>query len=293
LYKGQALNRDRLNQQKTRRDHAWPAIACLLLALASGCDHLGKPTAADRPVPPRDVLEFASLYKTNCAGCHGASGELGPAPPLNDGLFRALIPEKELARVVTSGRAGTSMPAFAAVNGGALTPNQVQALVWEIKGIPYKVVKDESGDTPTVRVVRDPAGIPPKWGPVPAAPKETPAYLAPEVTSIPTSAKCEQIRKTVFARACGDCHGDRGQGDSGGGRINDPAFLALISDQALRRVILTGRSDLGMPNYATSDGRSPDFKPLTSEDVGDLVELLAYWRQGGVPGGESEVRADK
>ena len=287
------MNRDRLNKQRTRLAHAWPAIACLLLALASGCDYLGKPTAADRPVPPRDVLEFASLYKTNCAGCHGASGELGPAPPLHDGLFRAIIPEKELARVVTSGRAGTSMPAFAAVNGGALTPNQVQVLVSEIKGIPYKVVKEDSGDARTVRVVPDPAGLPPQWGPLKAVPKDTPPYLASEPTSIPTSAKCEQIRKTVFARACGKCHGDRGQGGSGGGPIHDPAFLALISNQALRRLIVTGRSDLGMPNFAATDGRSPDFKPLTSEDVSDLVELLAYWRQGGVPGSEAEVRADK
>jgi mono/diheme cytochrome c family protein len=265
---------------------------CLALALVSGCDRLGKPTEADRPVPARDVLEFAALYKTNCAGCHGADGEMGPAPPLNDGLFRAIIPENELARVVTSGRVGSSMPAFAADNGGALTPNQIQVLVCEIKGIPYKVVKDDSGDARTAKIVHDPAGAVPKWGLVKAAPKDTPPYLAPERTSIPTREKCEQIRKTVFARACGDCHGDRGQGGSYG-PINDPAFLALISDQALRRLIVTGRSDLGMPNFAGTDGRSDDFKPLTSEEVGDLVDLLAFWRQGGITGGDSEARAEK
>jgi len=287
-----ALSPDLLVAQRTRLNRAWPTMVCLSLALMSGCDRLGKPTEADRPVPPRDVLEFAALYKTNCAGCHGAKGDVGPAPPLKDALFRAIIPEKELARVITSGRAGTSMPAFAAENGGALTPNQIQVLVWEIKGITYKVVKDDAGDARTVRVVRDPAGASPKWGPVQAAPKATPPYLASEPTSIPNSAKCEQTRKTVFARACGDCHGDRGQGGSYGA-INDRAFLALISDQALRRLIVTGRSDLEMPNYAGADGRSDNFKPLTSSNVDDLVELLRFWRQGGVAGGESEVRADQ
>ena len=37
------------------------------------------------------------------------------------------------------------------------------------------------------------------------------------------------------------------------GAINDPAFLALISDQALRRYAITGRPDLGMPDYADKD----------------------------------------
>jgi cytochrome c oxidase cbb3-type subunit 3 len=279
-----------INERKIHRT-ASPAVACVVLMVVCGCDRLGKPTEADRPVPQRDVLEFTALYKTNCAGCHGADGNMGPAPPLRDDLFRAIIPENELARVVTSGRAGTSMPAFAAENGGSLTPNQIQVLVCEIKGIPYKVVKDDSGDSLTVRIVRDPAGASPKWGPVQAAAKNTPPYLAPEPTSIPTSEKCEQIRKTVFARACGDCHGDRGT--ASGTAINDPAFLALISDQALRRLIVTGRPDLGMPNYAVSDGRSDDFKPLTSAEVGELVELLSFWRQGGVAGSQSEVRADK
>ena len=59
------------------------------------------------------------------------------------------------------------------------------------------------------------------------------------------------------------------------------AFLALISDQALRRVIITGRRDLGMPDYSVSDWRSPKFEPLTSEQINDLVALLAGWRQGG------------
>ena len=53
-----------------------------------------------------------------------------------------------------------------------------------------------------------------------------------------------------------------------------PAFLALISDQASRRIIITGRPDLGMPNYAETDGRPEDFQPLTSAEIDDLVALL-------------------
>jgi mono/diheme cytochrome c family protein len=94
----------------------------------------------------------------------------------------------------------------------------------------------------------------------------------------------------VFARACASCHGDRGQGGNYSGKpdgrsvgaINDPVFLALISDQALRRLVITGRPDLGMPDYAGSKGRPEGFKPLSSQEVADLVILLASWRQGGL-----------
>ena len=65
------------------------------------------------------------------------------------------------------------------------------------------------------------------------------------------------------------------------GAINDRDFLALISDQALRRYVITGRADLGMPDYADPQGRPAGFQPLTTQDVNHVVSLLAFWRQGG------------
>ena len=89
----------------------------------------------------------------------------------------------------------------------------------------------------------------------------------------------------VFARACAGCHGPNGSGVPHKGEIhdaiNDAAFLALISDQALRRIIITGRPDLGMPTYAEGDGRPKDFQPLTAAEIDDLVALLADWRATG------------
>ncbi len=81
--------------------------------------------------------------------------------------------------------------------------------------------------------------------------------------------------------ACASCHGDDGRGGKSAGAINDPNFLALISDQALRRYVITGRPDLGMPDYADPKGRPEGFQPLTSQDVANVVALLADWRRGG------------
>jgi mono/diheme cytochrome c family protein len=205
-------------------------------------------------------MDFGLLYATRCAGCHGVNGTFGPAPPLNDPIFLAIVPDGELLRVITEGRGVTPgqkspMPPFAQDRGGPLTGAQV------------KVLAD---------------GIKKRWETSVSASGSLPAYIGPAVTG--GGNKDEGVR--VFARACAGCHGTEGQGEKDGrplpgGAINPPAFLALISDQALRRIIITGRPDLGMPPFDGKAGRPPDYRVLTSAEIDDLVALLRSWRQGG------------
>jgi cytochrome c oxidase cbb3-type subunit III len=259
-------------------------LLTLLVLLTGGCDLPGKPGEADRPVPADQVNDFNSLYSARCAGCHGADGRLGPAPPLNDPLFLAIVPDVELVRVIREGRAVTPgqkspMPAFSHGEGSSLSP--AQARVWaELKEEIHAAPQQQGPLTAAqVRVLAE--GIKKRWGP-PASPAgSVPPYLMPAGTN--AGKKAEGAR--VFARACAGCHGQEGEGVERDGRlrrkIKDPAFLALISDQQLRRYAITGRPDLGMPPYDGKDGRPPDFQPLTSEEIDGLVALLAYWRLGG------------
>jgi cytochrome c oxidase cbb3-type subunit III len=228
---------------------------CLVaLILLAGCDIPGRPRPEDRFVPPHSELSFRVLYQQNCSGCHGADGTVGPAPPLNDLIFRSIVSEKELRQIIEEGRAGTLMPPFGDKYGGPLTAAQIQVLTREIKGVP------------------DPQGAAPQWEllePQPGAP----SYLEPS-----RSSGNKQRGLNVFGQACAPCHGEQGQGGDKGGAINNPDFLALISDQTLRRIVITGRPDLGMPDYADAMRRGEDFKPLTSQDVSDIVALLSSWR---------------
>jgi mono/diheme cytochrome c family protein len=231
-------------------DPVVPALLFLALAgLASGCDAPGKPHPPTDPDRPGEVRDFAALYQKNCAGCHGADGNLGPAPPLNDRLFLHLVPGAELLRVITDGRPGTPMPPFDRAKGGPLTTAQV------------KILAD---------------GLKTTWGGASAAPTDAPPYTADAAGDAGRGA-------TAFARACAGCHGDAGRGGTFDGRpigaIRVPAYLALSSDQVLRRYVITGRPDLGMPDYAGGTGRPPGFRPLTSQDVTDLTALLASWRK--------------
>ena len=198
----------------------------LLASLVAGCDFSGQPNPAERPVPSDQVLSFDVLFREQCAGCHGVAGQRGPAPPLNDPLFLAIVPAEELLRTIRDGRSGTPMPAFDRSRGGPLTAAQTKALA---------------------------EGLKPRWGRPSLAKELLPPYAVIAEADAGSTAESAQRGAKVFARACAGCHGRRGQGNpKGAGAVNDRAFLALISDQALRRIIITGRPDLGMPDFTTS-----------------------------------------
>jgi mono/diheme cytochrome c family protein len=140
------------------------------------------------------------------------------------------------------------MPAFSQVKGGTLNSRQISILASELRS---------------------------HW--LPGGPKDDhlPPYLADQKRERASNAL--QQGSAAFARACAGCHGSKGEGDSAG-RIADPAFLALLSDQALRRLIITGRPDLGMPTYAQKVGRDDNYRPLTSVEI---VEIVAFVRHLG------------
>ena len=251
-----------------------PCHLVTLSLLLAGCDFPGRP----RPVAETKVTDFEAIFGQNCAGCHGAEGKLGGAPPLNDPLFRAIMPEKELEEVIKRGRRGTPMPAFAQENGGALNATQIQVLVNEIKGFPYEIEEKQEGNTTKVQVVRTPQGDEPRWGQPEQPPPDVPPYSLAEGGN-------QEAGAQVFARACAVCHGRQGEGTQETGPLHDPTFLALISPQALRRFAITGRPDLGMPNYAEPRPGQEHFQPLTAQDVTNLVAFLTSWKpQEQAPG---------
>jgi cytochrome c oxidase cbb3-type subunit 3/ubiquinol-cytochrome c reductase cytochrome c subunit len=57
------------------------------------------------------------------------------------------------------------------------------------------------------------------------------------------------------------------------GSIVDPTYLALVSDQYLRSIIIAGRPDQGMPDW-----RSDSNQSLTDAQITDIVSWLASKR---------------
>ncbi len=227
----------------TAMRRCWLAAAAWLAAAiaAGGCDWMpGHPLPADRPVAPSKVKDFALLYGENCAGCHGRDGTLGAALALNNPVYLALVNEVSMRKVIARGVPGTAMPPFAASDGGSLTDEQIDRVI---------------------------AGMRARWA-QPDVLEGAPPYSDQHAGDAAQGAK-------TYSEYCESCHGPDGKGGDQTGSIVDRAYLALVSDQALRTLIIAGRPDLGHPDWRSYvPGR-----PLSAQQVSDLVAWLAAKRQ--------------
>jgi mono/diheme cytochrome c family protein len=228
----------------------------LFSALCLGCiscNGPGHPAAGSEVLPPGQVLEFATLYKQNCAGCHGENGKNGVAISLANPVYLAVAGGAAVRQVIANGVAGKLMPAFETSAGGTLTDRQIDSLV---RGIFDAWSRPDTLVSSTV-----------------------PSYAA-STKGDPTNGQ------KTFAEFCAHCHGADGRGVTGRaattpdvvpGSIVDPSYLALISNQSLRSTIIAGRPDQGMPDWR-SDISGPGSRAMTDQEIADIVAWLAAQR---------------
>jgi cytochrome c oxidase cbb3-type subunit 3 len=220
---------------------------CALLGsvlLTSCSSPPGQPKKGSEPLPPNQVLEFGTLYAENCAGCHGAKGHGGAAIALNNPVYLAIVDESSLRKVIASGVHGTSMPGFAQSAGGMLTDSQVDVIVKGISGGRQQGILD--GRNP-------------------------PSYTAKTTGDVTHG-------ESTYRTYCGSCHGPGGRGGRASS-ITDDSFLSLVSDQGLRTIVITGRPELGAPDWR---GNVPGT-PMSNQEVTDVVAWLAS-RRAQYPG---------
>ena len=222
-----------------------PGVCLSALLALAGCSLPGKPTAADIVRRPSDNVDPVTLYSQNCAGCHGADGKLGPAPPIGDPVYLTLVDDKSLHNVIAKGRPGTPMSAFAQSEGGILTGKQVDALV---------------------------SGIRQRWGKPDVLQGVTPPSYAAKAAGNP------QQGAAVFGTYCASCHGNNGTGSDKVGSIVNPHYLTLITDQGLRTITIIGRPDFDAPDWRNN----VPGHPMSDQEITDVVAWLASQRPAGV-----------
>jgi cytochrome c oxidase cbb3-type subunit III len=225
-------------------------MVLLILGLTASCDQLpGKPTPEERWKRATEVTDFPQLYALNCSGCHGADGRLGAARPLNDPLYLALVSNDTLRQMIAQGVPGTAAPAFAQQVGGPLTDKQIDILVEGMKS---------------------------RWGKAQDFKNVAlPPYSLQDASAKGSGPGDTQRGAVAYQTYCAQCHGKDGSGGPKGGSVINPAYLALVSDQALRTALIVGRSDLGMPDWrANIPGRS-----MSPQEISDVVAWLASHRQ--------------
>ncbi len=215
----------------------------LLTTTACGTADLapGRPRAHSQVIPPDKILDFNSLYGRNCAGCHGADGKGGAAIALGDPVYLAIADNATIRRISADGVPRTSMPAFAQHSGGMLTDAQIDVIV---------------------------GGMRSRWAKPDALRNAEPPPYKAQGPGDPTRGA------VVFGVYCASCHGADGRGGKRAGSVVDGSYLALVSDQGLRTIVICGRPDLGAPDWR---GDVPG-KPMSPQDVSDVVAWLAAQR---------------
>lgn len=218
-----------------------------MVALLSSCGtpH-GQPRSGSEPLAPNEVVDFRTLYSENCTGCHGENGRGGAAIALANPVYLAIADEESMRRSIAKGVSGTAMPAFAESAGGLLTDKQIDVIVqgirsrWSRPGILDRV--------------------------------NAPSYIA-------KTAGDPQRGEAAYKTYCESCHGLDGGGGPKGSAITNDSFLALMSDQALRTIVIAGRPELGAPDWRGNVAG----KPMSDREVTDVVAWLASQR-AQVPG---------
>jgi len=207
-----------------------------------GCSKApGRPVPGEMPAIPGEISDFSTLYDQNCAGCHGAEGTGGAAIALANPVYLAIADDSTVRHSTASGVPGTSMPAFAQSSGGMLSDKQIDVIV---SGIRKRWSKPDSFHD----------AVPPPYS---------------------SSGPGDISRGSgVYATYCSSCHGVAGQGGQKASSIVEGSFLALVSDQGLRTIVIAGRPEIGDPDWR---GDIPG-KPMSAQDVSDVVAWLASQR---------------
>src|SRR5271169_5227009 len=116
-----------------KRCLALPASLLVTVLVLTACTVNGKPAPGPEVPRPDSILDPVVLYRQNCAGCHGAEGQKGPAMALSDPVYLAIVDDDTLRSTVSKGRPGTAMSAFAQKEGGMLTDEQINAIIRGIR----------------------------------------------------------------------------------------------------------------------------------------------------------------
>ncbi len=186
----------------------------------SACDAPGRSAAEVRAIRPGEVVEFRSAFflKTVFRVVTVRTDRGALTVGIGRPVYLTIADDATIRRTIEEGRPGTPMQAFSQRVGGMLTDAQIEILVRGIRSWAKPGLFDH---------------------------ENLPPYASSQAGNTAHG-------REVFAAACSACHGQ----DGGGTRtIANSSYLALVTDQHLRTLIIIGMPNLGMPDWRTHSSR--------------------------------------
>jgi mono/diheme cytochrome c family protein len=209
-------------------------------------------------VVDEEKLELGSrLYAENCAVCHGADGQGRVGATLNQD-WPSIRPDLRIQETIANGVSGTPMVAWSTENGGPLSGEEIDALV-------YFILNWETG------------------GPIRIYPTLTP-FVLPALTAPPGIAGDPTEGANLYLQNCAVCHGENGEGRIGATLARD--WPSIRPDLRVKSVIVDGVEGSPMPAWSQENGG-----PLTEEEIDNIVAYVLTW--SGATGAQSPVETPR
>lgn len=129
-------------QRSLDRHYAWGLVFMAVLVASYVVYQWREPhlrAEANTTHVQSSTSEGRDIFATRCATCHGdnASGG-GTAPTLNSKQFLEAASDPMIRNIVSSGIPGTAMPTWSIDFGGALTQQQIDAVVSYLRSLEPK-----------------------------------------------------------------------------------------------------------------------------------------------------------
>jgi cytochrome c oxidase cbb3-type subunit 3 len=178
----------------------------------------------------------ARLYRQYCAACHGTNGTGGVGVPIALPDFLAGVDDDYLRKTVRHGRPGRVMPPFANLSDAEINAIVKHLRTWQPKDRPVRRAKAGKGNA-----VRG---------------------------------------EKLYTERCAGCHGANGEGGHGTGvtfsrprelpilapALNNPGYLAAVSDDQIKTVLVHGREGTPMQPFLKQG--------LSERDLDDVVAFV-------------------
>lgn len=249
------------------------AGAALVLALSTA-GPLAQAPIQDHPgqYDRADIEAGSRLYSAQCAPCHGTNGDMVAGVDLRRGVFKTVISDDDLTRLLATGRPASGMPAFA-----SFQPQEVTGVIAFIRagfdagGTAVRIGDPARGQTLFAgkggctachringsgpRVAADLSDI----GTIRTPASLQRALLEPQRSLAPANRAVRAITR--------DGRIVRGR------RLNEDTYTLQIIDEEERLVSLS-KTDLRSFSFVAETAMPPADRVMTPTEVSDVIAYL-------------------